>query len=89
MLLHVQVENVRETFHIIMDLKNVGRQNKLLEQEVSELKVRLLMNDAIKKENEELSKLLKLKDSYGKYTIIPAKILNYSELNPNRITISY
>lgn len=89
MLLHAQIVNVRETFNIILDLKNVGRQNKILEQEVSELKVRLLMNDAIKKENEELSKLLRLKDSYGKYTIIPAKILNYSELNPNRITISY
>ena len=89
MLLHAQVENVSVTFHIILDLKNVGKQNKILEQEVSELKVRLLMNDAIKKENEELSKLLRLKDSYGKYTIIPAKILNYSELNPNRITISY
>ena len=89
MLLRGQVENLRETFRIIVDLKNVGHQNKILEQEVAELKVRLLMNDAILKENEELSKLLKLKDSYGKYTIIPAKILNYSELNPNRISITY
>ena len=47
------------------------------------------MNEAIKRENEELSKLLKLKDSYSKYTIIPAKILTYSDMNPNRIVISY
>lgn len=86
---HNTIDDIKETMRIIVDLKNVGHQNKILEQEVSELKVRLLMNDAIRKENEELSKLLKLKDSYGKYTIIPAKILNYSELNPNRISISY
>lgn len=78
-----------ETFEIILDLKNVGKQNRELTAEIAELKVKLIMNEAIKRENEELSKLLKLKDSYSRYTIIPAKILNYSEINPNRITVSF
>ena len=77
MLLHAQIVNVRETFNIISDLKNVGRQNKILEQEVSELKVRLLMNDAIKKENEECSAcapqipalFILLFESFGLFTL--------------------
>ncbi|HPA55906.1 MAG TPA: rod shape-determining protein MreC [bacterium] len=84
-----QIETVRNTVRIIIGLKNVGKKNIELEREISELKVRLIMNEAIKKENEELSKLLKLKDSYGKYTIIPARILNFSDINPNRIVVSF
>ncbi|HQB10336.1 MAG TPA: rod shape-determining protein MreC [bacterium] len=84
-----QIETVRNTVQIIIGLKNVGKKNIELECEISELKVRLIMNEAIKKENEELSKLLKLKDSYGKYTIIPARILNFSDINPNRIVVSF
>lgn len=87
--LHGQLDGIKNTFEIIIDLQSVGRKNKELENEVSELKVKLIMNEAIKRENEELSKLLKLKDSYGKYTIIPARILNFSEINPNRISISF
>lgn len=83
------ISGVSETAEIIMNLKEVGKTNKVLEQEIAELKVKLIMNEAIKRENEELSKLLKLKDSYSRYTIIPAKILNYSEINPNRITVSF
>jgi len=44
---------------------------------------------SLKKENEELSKLLNIKDTYGKYTIIPARLLNYSITNPNKITIYF
>jgi cell shape-determining protein MreC len=83
------VESFSSTMSIITDLKNVGKKNIELEKEISELKVRLIMNEAIKKENEELSKLLKIKDSYSSYSIIPAKILNYSAINPNMVTISY
>jgi len=83
------IDSSRETLSIMIDLKNVGRKNVELEREVSELKVKLIMNEAIKKENEELSKLLKIKDSYSKYSIIPAKILNYSHTNPNIVTITY
>ncbi|MGI6393362.1 MAG: rod shape-determining protein MreC [bacterium] len=82
-------ENIKNSFQIILNLKSVGKRNLELEQEISELKVNLIMNEAIKKENEELSKLLKLKDSYGKHTVIPAKILNFSDVNPNKIVISF
>ena len=88
-LIHEQLRNLGDELRIISDLRAVGRQNAELSKTVSELRVRLLMNEAIKRENEELSRLLKLKDSYGKYAIIPAKILNYSETNPNRISIGY
>jgi len=83
------ITKASETIQIMTDLKEVGKTNKVLEQEIAELKVKLIMNEAIKRENEELSKLLKLKDSYSRYTIIPAKILNYSEINPNRITVNF
>lgn len=86
---HRQIEKTKEILQIIADLKNVGKENKKLEEEAAELKLRLIMNEAIKRENEELSKLLKLKDSYGKYTIIPARILTYSDINPNKITIAF
>jgi len=82
-------EKVYDLVEIIVELQNVGKRNRELEQTVAELKVKLIMNEAIKRENEELSKLLKLKDSYGKHTIIPAKIMSFSETNPNRITISF
>lgn len=84
-----KISETRESFGIIKKLKLVGQENTHLRKEVAKLKVELLMNEAIKRENEELSKLLKLKDSYSKYTIIPAKILTYSDTNPNRIIISY
>ena len=32
MLLHGQVKDLRETLRIITDLKNVGKQNRILEQ---------------------------------------------------------
>ena len=83
------IESIRETFSIVTDLKNIGKKNIELEREIAELKVKLIMNETIKKENEELSKLLKIKDSYSKYSIIPAKILNYSYTNPNMINITY
>jgi len=84
-----QLSEIKKTVEIIINLQSVGKKNKELEQTVAELQVKLIMNEAIKRENEELSKLLKLKDSYGRYTIIPAKILTFSETNPNRISISY
>jgi len=84
-----KISETRESFKIIKELKLVGQENTHLRKEVAKLKVKLLMNEAIKRENEELSKLLKLKDSYSKYTIIPAKILTYSDINPNRIIITY
>lgn len=84
-----KISETRESFEIVKKLKLVGQENTILRKEVVKLKVKLLMNEAIKRENEELSKLLKLKDSYSKYTIIPAKILTYSDTNPNRIIISY
>jgi len=84
-----KISSIKESFDIVKDLKSVGVENLRLRKEVAKLKVQLLMNEAIKRENEELSKLLKLKDSYSKYTIIPAKILTYSDMNPNRIVISY
>ncbi len=79
----------RDNLSIISDLRNVGKKNLELERKISELKVRLIMNEAIKKENVELSKLLKIKDTYSQYSIIPAKISNYSVVNPNMVTISY
>ena len=84
-----KISDIKESFDIVSELKSVGKENSKLRKEVAKLKVKLLMNEAIKRENEELSKLLKLKDSYSKYTIIPAKILTYSDINPNRIVISY
>ena len=84
-----QLSEIKKTVEIIINLQSVGKKNKELEQTVAQLQVKLIMNEAIKRENEELSKLLKLKDSYGRYTIIPAKILTFSETNPNRISISY
>jgi len=84
-----KISETKESFEIIKDLQTVGHENTELKKEVAKLKVELLMNEAIKRENEELSKLLKLKDSYSKYAIIPAKILTHSDINPNRIVISY
>jgi cell shape-determining protein MreC len=84
-----KISETRKSFEIVKELKLVGQENTHLRKEVAKLKVKLLMNEAIKRENEELSKLLKLKDSYSKYTIIPAKILTYSDINPNRIIITY
>lgn len=84
-----KISSVKESFDIAFELKSVGDENLRLKKEITQLKVQLLMNEAIKRENEELSKLLKLKDSYSRYTIIPAKILTYSEMNPNKIVISY
>lgn len=86
---HNLISSLQETASIIIDLKNVGKKNIELERKIAELKVKLIMNEAIKKENEELSKLLKIKDSYSGYSIIPAKILNYSHTNPNMITVTY
>ncbi|MFO7735833.1 MAG: rod shape-determining protein MreC [bacterium] len=83
------VSYIHQSLTILSDIHSVGRENMALRKKISKLKVQLLLSEAIKKENEELSKLLKIKDSYSKYTIIPAKILDYSTTNPNSITIKY
>lgn len=80
---------VEQSIIIIKDLQNVGERNVTLEQEITRLKIELIMNEGIKKENEELSRLLKIKDTYSKYTIIPATFLGYNQTNPNKITVYF
>lgn len=84
-----QLDSIKNSLLIIKDLKKVGERNRVLEREISRLQVKLLLNEGIKRENEELSKLLKIKDTYSKYTIIPARILSYSTTNPNKITVYF
>ncbi len=79
----------KERVSIIKALYSVGEQNEKLEEEIAQLKVSLMMNEGVKRENEELSKLLKIKDTYAKYTVIPAKLLNYSSTNPNIVYIYF
>ncbi len=84
-----ELSRIAHTFSILSDLRSVGERNIALEEENARLRLQLIMNDGIKRENEELSKLLKIKDTYSRYAIIPARILSYSAVNPNRITIHY
>ncbi|HOW50753.1 MAG TPA: rod shape-determining protein MreC [bacterium] len=84
-----ELDRIARTLSILGDLRQVGERNIALEEENARLRLQLIMNDGIKRENEELSKLLKIKDTYSRYAIIPARILSYSAVNPNRITIHY
>ncbi len=84
-----QTNAISEEFRIIKDLHSLGSKVNSLQKEVMKLKVELAMNESIKKENEELSRLLKIKDTYAGYTIIPAKILSFSLTDPNRITVYF
>ncbi len=84
-----RLSGAARTFSILRDLRSVGERNLALEEENARLRLQLVLNDGIKRENEELSKLLKIKDTYSRYAIIPARILHYSAVNPNRITIHF
>ncbi len=74
---------------ILRDLHTVGERNIALEEENARLRLKIMMSEGIKRENEELAKLLKIKDRYSGYTIIPARLLSQSSVNPTRITIYY
>ncbi len=84
-----ELDNFKGNLTIIKELHSIGKKNKILKERLLKAKIKLMMNEAIKNENEELSKLLKIKDNYSKYTIIPAKFINYLETNPNRIKIYF
>ncbi len=84
-----RIKSLWKNVEVLFELHAVGKRNRELEKELSRLRVNLMMNEGIKRENEELSKLLKIKDSYSRYAIIPARILNYSAVNPNRITVHF
>lgn len=77
------------TLSILSDLHRVGERNIALEEENARLRLQLVLNDGIKRENEELSKLLKIQDTYSRYAIIPARMLSFSAVNPNRITVHF
>lgn len=88
-LIDKQLLSIKNSWINLTNINSIGSNNQLLKREIDELRVRLILNDGIKRENEELSKLLKIKDSYSKYTLIPAHLLSYSEVNPNTITVYF
>ena len=88
-LIDQKITSFKESWSTIKSIQQIGEKNVKLRRELDELRVKLILNDGIKRENEELSKLLKIKDSYSQYTLIPAHLLNYSETNPNSITIYF
>jgi len=74
---------------ILQGLHRVGERNLALEEENARLRLQLILNEGIKRENEEFAKLLKIKDKYSSYAIVPARFLGYSPVNPNRITVYF
>ncbi len=82
-------DSLRRTFTILRTLHTVGERNLALEEENARLRLQLILTEGISRENEELANLLKIKDKYSSYTIVPARFLSYSPVNPNRITIHF
>jgi len=74
---------------ILRDLHRVGERNLALEEENARLRLQIILNEGISRENEELANLLKIKDRYSSYAIIPARFLGYSPVNPNRISVYF
>jgi len=83
------LDTASRSFTILRDLHRVGERNLALEEENARYRLQLILNEGTKRENEELAKLLKIKDRYGTYTIVPARFLGYSLVNPNRMTVYF
>ncbi len=83
------LEKVSRMITILRDLHRVGERNLVLEEENARLRLQVILTEGISRENEELANLLKIKDKYSSYTIVPARFLGYSPTNPNRIAVYF